>query len=108
VVTVTITNGSGTAIDLVDMQVLDAPPAPDADPVHDPGRVGPAPPAKVAAGKAATFRVALGVKRSGTLQVHVSLSPSRTRATFRPPTDRTRRHQAGRAIPLGETCSRGV
>ncbi len=84
VVMVTIKNGSGAAVDLADLQVLGRSAGADADPVHDPGKVGPAPPARVSSGKSAAFRLAMGVKKPGNLQVRVILTPSRTAAVFGP------------------------
>lgn len=81
--TVTVANRTGATFDLRDLQIVGRSGGRAADPVHDPGKVGPAPPAKVGKGKTVTFRIALGVKKADDLQLQVTPDVDHQPVVFR-------------------------
>ena len=70
-VTVRVRNGTGKAFDLSGFEADGRASGKAADPLYDPGKLGPAAPAKLAKAEKAVFRLGFGVaKRKGfTLQV---------------------------------------
>lgn len=72
VMTVTIHNGTGATVDLSGLRFDGRSAGKAADSVHDPGKVGPAAPTRLAKGKSATFRIALGVAKPTDFQLQVT------------------------------------
>lgn len=73
--TVTIRNGTTARFDVTRLAITARSGGKDADGVHDPGKLGGSPPAGVAKGRTATYRVAFGVRKPGDLTVTMVARP---------------------------------
>ena len=83
VLTVTVVNRTDGGFDLSGLQFAGRSDGRATDTVHDPGKVGPEPPAKVGKGKTVTFRLALGVKKVDDLQLQVTPDSEHAPVVFR-------------------------